>query len=970
MAEATETNPAAATDTKPAVRTAFAPVEVNEPESPKTVETAATNKALSETNGAGPPKSDVVTSKPETTVEPKTFNDKALEETNAKPSEKAEAAARKAPSTLEWRMDITNAMTGLVELKALDQGLVELKALDKGLVEQLKGKVVEGKVVEVSEKQRVEIEKQRVEIEKRQVELVKQQKEMIETVDQSFQKSLPYIREKATAADAQLFVTVSKHADTEKEIAEVREKLKLAPGTKLEGDELKNRVLNETDSATQKLLTRLAVLHEVQQDTEMQAGREIDYKHLPFRAGIEYAKFVCKHKDGVYNDITDGQTPKKAIDLLRSVCTAEMMARGGDVALKEASAQETKNIRSVVDNKINPMIALQTAMDEKDPVKKLEQLRHAAALADSKDVAPELCKQKIEEIKKQLADPEVKKDIVEARNLEIKMTAWESLSHAQGLTNVALAAALLDKEPQDFAAARDALLKASKDTLGANSLLDQRGVPLFGTLMLVSLAGVKTDMQAVKEGKDVESLKTIQTQIATSVKLAQEASAKSTLAQNETNEDRKAALLNEAISLGNQAIQQSHALKVAFGGQDADALKRQIDTLNQKPEAQRSKEEKATLEYLSGMHALAGLNGDMKSAVASWNTTVGNGAAALSLLSDLEQNNPEYFAGKPDGFNAQYKDMKDTAQSVATDREIDEMSWYNPWKHCRRLGKFCTDNWKVLAFGAACLAAVVVTAATFGAGAPLGAAIIGGAVVGLAAGTLVGGGLQYASGRTGFVEGCVTALPYAAAGAAVGSGAAYYFAPIAGMGAATAGGFWATAAAGAKLGFAGGALWNIGTVKEGYDRGRYDTWKDAALEYGTGVGKWTLGGAMLAPSLVGVGSAAVGLAGGGTRMAIAGNLGKVAGNGLGAWFTPSLANGAQDLSLTLVGKAGYVPRFHIQDHYRLGDEEARQEIAKYYAHQDAPPPVVVTPEVKVEEPELPSTYNPDEEVDLTKFRKK
>lgn len=922
--------------------------EEQEPETPATAQDAATERSRTDTDIRPPEKRTAGEIPPsDAVVEPKqTFTQRALDETQRR-AEKAEATPAKPISDLEWRTALNTSMTGLLELKLYDLQIGALKDRTDAV-----------SVVERMAKQ-------------------KERDAKVEEIDKSFQVALKDIQTRATDGDTSVLRARTSAEKIVEEKTAVLAKLKglgFNSAAELQGDNLKTTILtdavrNGSDTPAQKLLTHLAVLEVSLEDTLDQASQAISRKQLPFRVAMEYANFVCKERNGVYNDSNDGNRPKTALDLLKAVTTAEMIARKGDVAIDQATKQEAKNISEVVDKKDNPMIALLQARAEKDPVRQLEQLRHAAFLADQKAVSPEVCQRKIAELKDQLLEPAVKADVVKAHELEVQMTAWESLSHSRGLTNAVLAGAILEKEPPDFAAARDTLLKAGKDPIGAQNYRDALGQPLFSTMMLVALAGEKVDMQALKEGRDVESLKTIQTQISDAATLAAKAAQKSEAANNQPDEAKRAALLNEAIALGNQSIQQAHALTKAFGGQDKEALQKQLDLLKQKPEAERTVEEKQMLGFLEGLHQLAGMEAATKVSVASWNTALGNGAAAEAMLKDVEQNHPEFFDGKDDVFRNQYKEMKDVAHSVAVDREIDEMHSANPWKYCRRLGKWATDNWKMVAFGTACIvAAGIVGICTLGAGAPVSAGIIAwGIGAGMVAGTLTGGALQYASGKESFGVGCVKALPYAASGAVVGAGIG-----------ATAGGFlvgaatptfWGVTATGAKLGFAGGSLWNIGSVAEGYQKGRYDHWHEAATDYGTGVAAWTAGGALAGGSAYYAVGGLAGIAGGGTKAAIAWNVGKVGLNSAALIGTKPLTDSGHNLLNFGVAKAtGTMPRYAFQGALNMTDDMAREQKRLYLENLAAPK---AKPEVKVVAPQVEekSTYDPEKGVDLKSFLK-
>ena len=89
----------------------------------------------------------------------------------------------------------------------------------------------------------------------------------------------------------------------------------------------------------------------------------------------------------------------------------------------------------------------------------------------------------------------------------------------------------------------------------------------------------------------------------------------------------------------------------------------------------------------------------------------GDGHAAKNLLDDLEKNHPDYFAGKDDTFKAQFKELKDGANSLAEDNDIDKKSWWNPTKYIDKAWKFCKDNAKWIAFG--CAAAIRASASKY-----------------------------------------------------------------------------------------------------------------------------------------------------------------------------------------------------------------------------------------------------------------
>jgi hypothetical protein len=271
--------------------------------------------------------------------------------------------------------------------------------------------------------------------------------------------------------------------------------------------------------------------------------------------------------------------------------------------------------------------------------------------------------------------------------------------------------------------------------------------------------------------------------------------------------------------------------------------------------------------------------------------------------------------------------MKDSASSMAEDQDIDGKAWYNPGKYLDKAWKFCKDNAKWIAFGVAAAVAVGVTIATAGAGAPVGLAILAGAGAGLVGGTVIGGGLELASGReTNVLSAAWKVAPYAAAGGVGGALGGYFFAPaglaalggeaaVSSLGVASGSGFLATTGAGFATGTASGALWNAGKIRDGYEVGKYDNWKEAATDWGTGTLAWGVNGALAATPLKwgaqGVGGLRAAYAAGNlSKGVIAMEGAKIASAGMTMYGFPSTTEGLHTLgNVEAASISGYTPRW-------------------------------------------------------------
>lgn len=731
-----------------------------------------------------------------------------------------------------------------------------------------------------------------------------QARQLVDAVDMSFQKALPYLRENATQADAAVFGKAMQFQNIQQDREQIYAELGIPKGTKVEGDQLANAILNAPNDAVRNKLTQLETLNELERATVGQTAENLNVRALPYVAGLKYAEFLEKWRpNGITASYDNPTNVYSSLDVLRTVNSAEMQAAGGRDAITRAGDKQADNANQVIPAEKNPLLYLQQAMQMQDPKEALAAVQKAAQLADG--INPDDCKKKIEELKGQMAGA----DPTKQQELQQQIAAWDSLSHAGGLSNTMLGRMLLTQQPPDFDGAKAALLKASKDAAGANMMIDERGNPMYTTLMMVALT--KGDQSMVQKIEGVG-------------KAAQDAQQKAAEAEKEQDEDKKKQLLDEATRLGEKAIQESKVLTQAFGGKNGQDLQKQIDELTKKPENQRSEEEKFQLAFLQQVKGLGDLEASTMASVASWDMAKGDGHAAKALLEDLEKNHPEFFAGKDDTFKNQFKELKDGAASLAEDQDIDSKAWYNPMKYVEKAWKFCKDNAKWIAFGVAVVGAAAVTIATAGAGAPVGLAILAGAGAGLVGGTVVGTGLELASGREkNVLSAAWKVAPYAAAGGAAGALGAYYFAPaglaaLGGeaatttLGVASGSGFLGTMGAGAVTGTASGAFWNFGKVRDGMAVGKYDGFGEAATDWATGTAAWGVNGAMAGfPIKWGFqGAAALG-AGGLSRGAMIWGGSKVAFNaGVGYMQMPGLSEIPQQYANAKIAAwTGHTPRW-------------------------------------------------------------
>jgi hypothetical protein len=795
-------------------------------------------------------------------------------------------------------------------------------------------------------------------------------RELTDRVDIAFQQALPMIRDNATQADAGVLGKAMQFTNMDQERKQILQELGFPPNAQLQGDDLKNAILNAPNDALRNKLTQLETLNEMQALTANQAGQQLELRHLPYRVGLEYANFLSEYRpNGITADIRNPQQVYSALDVLLSVNSPEMQAAGGGEAIRRASDRQAENANQILPADENPLVYLQTALTSQNPTEALAAAKKAAELAEG--INPADAQKKVEELKAQLNGVT---DATQQQNLQQQIMAWDALSHSGAVANPALGRLLMTQQPPDWDGARAALLKASKDSVGAMLVLDERGQPIFTSLMMLSMTKGDQSMVQKIEGAG---------------QTLQQAQQKAAEAEREQNDEKKKQLLEEASRLGNEAIQQSKLLSQAFGGKTGQELASQIAELEKKPENQRSEEDKFTLEFLKQIKQLGEMEAGAMASVASWDMARGDGRAAERLLNDLEQNHPEFFAGKDETFRNQFKELKNGASSLAEDQDISEMSNWNPLKWGRKAWKFCEDNAKWIAFGVAAAVAVGVTIATAGAGAPVGLAILAGAGAGLVGGTVVGGGLEWSSGRENNLwDGMKRAAPYAAAGAAVGSGGAYFFAPAgAAAGLGVAHGFFGTLGAGFATGTAGGAFWNAGKVRDAAELGKYDNWQEAATDWGTGTLAWGANGALAAAPLS---WGAKGLwtlkgahaAGELTTRVMVGEGIKVAGAGLTAATFPNLVNGAHTwFNWEATKVTGHLPRW-LGNTAGLTNEQIAafnetggrvQETGTLPPETQAPPqqrieqPVQPQPQqvertadpgVQIEQPAQPSTYRP------------
>ena len=822
-------------------------------------------------------------------------------------------------------------------------------------------------------------------------------KELIAQTDAAFQKAWPTLQDNGAKGAAELISKPTQMAEIQQQRQQLDVDLKKAgvpEGVALAGDALKNAILNAPSDEMRSKLTRIETLKEMEQLTANGAAQNMADKAIPIYAGLKYADFLETWKNGVTRaaDAPAGTPPISSLDVLLAVNSHEMQAMGGREAVSRAGDTQARNANQVIPADKNPLAFLQAAIAAQSPQDALTNAQKAAELA--KNIKPEDCQQHVKDLTAQM---NAAGDAATKDGLAQQIKAWQSLEHSSGLSNTILGRVMMAQQPPDLEGARKALLTAASDPVGANMMLGQDGQPIYNQLLMAALT--KGDGSVVN--KIQEAGQTFQR----AQQLAQEA-------DKEKNDDRKKQLLDEATRLGGQVIEQSKLLKDSFAGKTGADLQKELDDLNAKakknPDGKPTPEEQEKIAFLSQIQGLGQLQSQAIAATASWDMAKGDGHAAQDLLNQLNQNDhPEFFVGKDDTFKAQLQDMGQKAASLAEDQDIAAKAWYNPMKYLEGAYKFCKDNAKWIAFGVALVGAAAITIGTAGAGAPVGAAIIAGAAGGFIGGAVVGGGLEYASGRAkNLGEGMWNVAPYAAAGGAAGALGAYYFAPAAltalggeaaGTSLGVASGFFGNLGAGFVTGTASGALWNAGTVRDGYRVGKYDNWKEAAMDWGTGTAAWGVNGALFAAPIFRLGGAGIAeLAG--TRAltsAAAKPLFNLAVGGMSAYAFPKTAEGLHTVgNLEMVSVTHEMPRWlgqsmgmsrrQIEESNAYEAAKRRGEVqepqggttrtdAPARVKNDTPAPVTNDAPVTNNPPAdntPPVTYDPNERVNLDDFVKK
>lgn len=839
---------------------------------------------------------------------------------------------------------------------------------------------------------------------------------LVDQVDMAFQKTMKHMTGDATQADVDLIGNGRGYDEIHLAKQNLMAKLGLDPDQPLSKDQLDQLSFqNPQDTTWNTAVKMLKDLSAQEQQIATQAGQNLDLRILPERVALEQANFLDKYRqNGITADIDDYTKPISSLDIVYAVTNRpEFMAMGGREAVQRAGDKAADNINNVIPADQNPMLAMfQTAQSAQGmtPEQILASAKHATELADK--VNPQDAQKKMDELRAQLSQSENANDPQKAATLQQQIKAWESLSHAQGATNAFYAQVLLQQQPPKYDEARQALLKASGDPIGSMMITDNKGQPVYTSMM----------MTALTQGKGPQMVDAI----TKTGELMEQAQKKAAEADKEKDDGKRKKMMDEAIKLGNEAIQQAGTLSNTFGKGVGKELETSAAALDKKikdeekaltkdgrqmteEEKQRLQQEKFELEFLQQLRQLGQNQENMMLQVASWHMAKGDGHAAQDMLNDLDKNHHDFIDSRnktDEHFKDKFEQLKDGAASLAEDNDIDGMSDWNPLKWGRKGLKWCEDHAKWIALGVALVAGAAVTIGTLGAGAPVGAAIIGGALVGFGAGAIAGtaASWQFGHGRDGLVESFTKVAPYAAAGGTIGAVGGYFFAPAIGVsslgavateagvvgtgtftqGVALAAPWYAQMGAGALTAGSGALFAKGGDTYENWKVGKYDNWKEAAADYGAGVAGWAATGAVLAPAGVGLSSAFLGggrvaateVAKQGTfnylRQAAGSKVGSVAIGGLTAYQAPKINEGMYMLANEGYAVAsGHPQRWLLQargasqtqiDAYREEQAAAEQQQQQPVQPVEQQPQQPQQPAQEVQRTAEPSTYDPNKGV--------
>lgn len=766
-----------------------------------------------------------------------------------------------------------------------------------------------------------------------------------------FEVVLSQLPQVADTAETNLYAKGMKFQDVQKEKTQIHTELAqlgVPNADKLTGDAFDNLLLNTDNAQVGERLVHLKTLRELERLTTEQAGQAMTVKNLPYKVAMEAANYLSDHYQ--YGAARSQFAPDQlltAYGILNAVTSPEMMAAGGQQQMKEVQQQQALQI-SVVPQDKNPIAALVAAQNPNATVEeKIAQAKRAEELA--RDLPPDYAKKQIEELTNKLKTASGP----DAERLNAEIAQWKDIEHAPAMAQILQGQGLLAMKPPKFAEARDMLLKASNDSVAVNAFKDGRGQSLYNQALMLSM----TDGDPTKVGQALTESGT----------LYQQAAEKAYKASETQDAEQKKKLLQEARDLGTQAMQKAAVVRQGLGGQDAEALNKQLKELEKKPEDKRTEEEKATIKLLQEARDYGALEGKIRLSIAAWDMARGDGNAAKEMMKDFQDQNPEFMATKDGAFNEQLKDLQQSAKELAEDQnraadweriKNDDRSWLNPgklWDAGKNRGgavvDFLQDNAKWVAFGVAVAAGAVISvgsAGTLAAPVAIALGVAGGALIGGAAGVA----LEATNGRRDFGESVAYIAPYAVGGAIAGATGGFALSTGgAGTVAATWGGklTW-----GAGMGASSSFSTALGDVHQGYKRNNYDSWDQAASEVlakttiGAGIGVLTLPMGGMA-----TGWANTAMGAGGRHMAIRGLAGLgAAGTAYGgATMVPNFYEGGgrmlqfpiQSAADKLTGRpADFIPRWQMK---MVGYEDEQIDSMREYQEEQRRQGVV-TPEAQ------------------------
>ncbi|MDR3612335.1 MAG: hypothetical protein P4L53_02140 [Candidatus Obscuribacterales bacterium] len=651
----------------------------------------------------------------------------------------------------------------------------------------------------------------------------KERHELIDSIDKHFQKALPLVRQDATSADSELLINVARATVSDKDFKSFKVNGKTINPETTKIDDIHNAILNAPDEATRKQLSRLGILAENRDVAMTQVDESYWKSKAPMMAALDYANFLVKHKDGITQDSKGNAF--SAGEILNASMTQEMAASPqGKEIMRLAADSMASHQNLLIPSEKNPMLALQEAMSGQcEPKVAMAKLQQASELAKDKYFDPENLKKQIDAAKNDHS-PEGPG----------KLAALQSFTHARALSEAYLGAAEVQQTNGNSAEAFGHLLNAAKDPVAAESLRDGQGHAIYNQLLLKAMSGGEHNLQTAALAYNTTHNET-----------ADHAAKYGQLMQAK-DYDGAAKELKLASASADETIKNAKAIKDTIGDENGKKIKDEYDALNQKVANKETlkPEEQAMLQALSPYVEAQKYESQAMFSKAKLDMAGDNHNAAVAQLEALQKLDPAFVSSKEN-----QKDFDDILKSAKDGAEYDNAgflgkAWINIENAPGRAWEFAKEHERMVAGVAALGAAAVITFGTAGLGAPIaiGLGVVGGTLIGTAAGA----GTELASGRKdNFLSAAEDVAPSALAGGV--TGALLVGLPAVGAGGALDFGTGRAAifAANSLKGSLIAAPLSLNNAYENYQSGKDKNLASAAFDFASTDLSWGIGGGLM-----------------------------------------------------------------------------------------------------------------------------